>query len=271
MSTLYEVIQVLNRIAPPDMADPEDKIGLQIGPLLRSELMKKTVRKITVALDPSFNAIKRAIENKSQLLITHHPLFWDPLYTLNGELLKKIRLITNNYLNLFVVHTNWDSAENGTNDTILAMLGLNKIGVFDVKTSSGKSVPLGRVCKPTGTLMNLRLLLEIIQDKLSPKQLNYIGDLKAEVNLITVITGMGGSIKFLKKALEMGVDTFITGEASYHAFKYAEENNLNLISVGHFETENPGMRRMAQILQLELRKIKIDFFESKPVKNIFRT
>ncbi|MHA1754040.1 MAG: Nif3-like dinuclear metal center hexameric protein [Candidatus Odinarchaeia archaeon] len=269
MTNLNDIIKFLNKLASPQLADNDDNIGLQVGPSCMSEREKKKIRTIVVSLDPSIETIIFAIDNKAQLLITHHPLFYGKVVNLTGELLKKVRLISSNYLSLFVAHTNWDSAENGNNDTIIELLGLNKLGTFNLDFNNRKSIPIGRICEPPGSLMSIKLLLELISDKLKTDKLRYTGNIASEVKKIILITGSGGKIKFLQKALELGADTFITGEADYHTFKFAEENNLNLIEVGHFETENPGMKRLSQILQFEFPKLKIKFFESASVINYY--
>lgn len=264
MVFLSDIIEVVERLAPTQLALPDDEIGMQVGDVKRDEWGRKNIRSVVVALDPSITVIQHAVDVKAQLLITHHPIFHNSLSELSGGLLQKIRALTSNYISLYVAHTNWDSAENGVNDTLIDLLGLVKTGVVTVKSSSGVEQPLGRLCAPTGGLMSLKLLLEIIKDKLKSQVITYTGELDSEVKKIIVCSGAGDDISLLRNACNMGVDTYITGSASHHALLYSKENNLKLVAAGHYETENPGMKRLSQILQVELPEVKIRFFDSQP-------
>ncbi len=265
MVSLSEFIEFLEKVAPPELALPDDLIGMQIGESRRSEWAKKNLRCVVVALEPSIAAIQHAVDVNAQLIITHHPLFYKNLKEITGGLSQKVRSLTSNYISLYVVHTNWDFAENGVNDTLIDLIGLVKTGVNSMEEEPGGGRFLTRLCTPPGGLMSLRMLLEILNLKLKPQRLMYVGDLESEVKNIIISSGDGAEIHFLKAACNMGVDTYITGEASYHSMLYAKENNLKLIIAGHYETENPGMRRLSQILQVEFPELKILFFDSQPV------
>ncbi|WEU40737.1 MAG: Nif3-like dinuclear metal center hexameric protein [Candidatus Odinarchaeum yellowstonii] len=263
MVSLSEFIEFLERVAPPQLALPDDSIGLQIGDSRRSEWDKKNLRCVVVALEPSIQAVQYAVDVKAQLIITHHPLFYKNLKDLTGGLLQKVRALLSNYISLYVVHTNWDFAENGVNDTLIDLMGLVKTGVNSIEWKpSGKY--LTRFCTPPSGLMSLKFLLEVLSLKLKPQQLIYVGDLDGEVKNIIVSCGDGADTLLLKAACNMGVDTYITGEASYHSMIYAKENNLKLVVAGHYETENPGMKRLSQILQIEFPELKILFFDVQP-------
>lgn len=264
MVLLAEVINVLNKLAPLKLAFPGDPTGFQISGFNKEALEKKLIKTVAVALDPSIEAIQYAVDAKAQILITHHPVFFGSVTSLSEELLQKVRMLTSNYISLYVAHTNWDAAENGSNDTLIDLLGLRKTGIFRVEAADGVELPIGRLCKPPAELMSLKLFLEVISEKLRPQSIAYTGSLDDEVNEVVVCTGAASDIKILRKAVKMGADTYLTGSASHHSFLFAKENSLKLIAAGHLETENPGMKRFSQILQIELPDIKIKFFDSKP-------
>ncbi len=263
MVLLSEFIEFLERIAPPQLALPDDLVGMQIGGYRRTELDKKTLRCVVVSLEPSLAAVQYAADVKAQLMITHHPLFYKNLKDLTGSTLQKVRALISNYASLYVTHSNWDFAENGVNDTLINLIGLVKTGVTSIELKPGGGKFLTRLCSPPKNLMSLKLLLEVLNSKLNPQRLIYVGDLESEVENIMISCGAGAEIPLLKAACSMGVDTYITGEASYHSLFYAKENNLKLITAGHYETENPGMKRLSQMLQVEFPELKILFFDSQ--------
>jgi putative NIF3 family GTP cyclohydrolase 1 type 2 len=69
---------------------------------------------------------------------------------------------------------------------------------------------------------------------------------------IGVVTGGAGAE--LKKAVEEGVDTFITGEGPHWTYALAEEMELNVIYAGHYATETFGVKALAEHLS---RRFKV--------------
>lgn len=59
---------------------------------------------------------------------------------------------------------------------------------------------------------------------------------KKKINKLAVCSGSGGSL--VQKAYEKGAEAFICGEAGYHDQLLAKELGLELVTKGHFETEN---------------------------------
>jgi dinuclear metal center YbgI/SA1388 family protein len=125
-ATVGEILNYLNEIAPPEWAFPNDPIGLQIG-----EPSQK-VERVLVALDPDPRTVVNAQYRQCQLLVTHHPLIFRPLskirfddpvgMAVQGLCAAKIALIA--------VHTNWDVAPGGINDTLAERVGLTEVRPF---------------------------------------------------------------------------------------------------------------------------------------------
>jgi len=118
---LSDLIGIINKIAPPHLAEDWDNAGLQIGN------PAAVVGKVMVALDPCAAAVDAAISNSCQLLVTHHPLIFKPLKRIStadetGALIH--RSISNN-LAVLSIHTNYDIVENGVNDLLARRFGLN--------------------------------------------------------------------------------------------------------------------------------------------------
>ena len=72
-ATVNDIIKVMDGIAPPNLAEPWDNVGLLVG---RSS---NTVKKLMVALDVSPEVVEQAVEHKVQMLVTHHPVIFDPI------------------------------------------------------------------------------------------------------------------------------------------------------------------------------------------------
>lgn len=117
---LSDIVGIINKIAPPSLAEDWDNAGLQVGDT------SSEIERIMVALDPCPEAVDSAINNSCQLLITHHPLIFKPLKRISttdetGRLIHKA--IANN-LAIASLHTNYDVAQNGVNDLLAKALGV---------------------------------------------------------------------------------------------------------------------------------------------------
>lgn len=126
MPTIADVLNALEVIAPSQYAFSFDKVGLQIGDADRD------VKKAIVSFDRSLAAAAYAAEQSAQLLISHHPLIWEPLKSVlttshvGGTAIKLIQ----SDVAFIAAHTNWDAAPGGINDTLAQLIGLQDITPF---------------------------------------------------------------------------------------------------------------------------------------------
>lgn len=120
MTKIRHVVEVMDRIAPPFLAEQWDNIGLQVGH------KGWPVRKIWVALDPTVGLVEKAAEQKVDLVITHHPLLFRPLSAIELEAPtgRMIDIALAEKIGIFSAHTNLDSAEGGVNDLLAERLGV---------------------------------------------------------------------------------------------------------------------------------------------------
>lgn len=97
-----------------------DNSGLQICLSPDAE-----TRKAALALDPSEGAINKAIDAGCELLITHHPLFFDKLKSINpaNALGRKIIKAVQGNLNIISYHTSADLADFSLNDYLAEKVG----------------------------------------------------------------------------------------------------------------------------------------------------
>ena len=70
---LLDILDLLEGIAPFHSAEEWDNTGLQIGDF------SQKIGRVFISLDPTLKAVKKASKNGAQLLLTHHPLIFEPL------------------------------------------------------------------------------------------------------------------------------------------------------------------------------------------------
>lgn len=115
-----DVLLYLEEVAPPRLASDGDNIGLQVGD------PDEDVSRVIVSVDPTPAVVEYAIESKAELVVTHHALIFDPIYSVTvgdpvGE--RVVKLISAGTA-LYVMHTNYDSAPGGVNDVLAERLGV---------------------------------------------------------------------------------------------------------------------------------------------------
>jgi dinuclear metal center YbgI/SA1388 family protein len=133
MAKIKDVLSNLERIAPFRYAFPFDKVGLQVGE------ENATVERAAVSLDRSLGAIEFANENHCRLLVSHHPLIFDPLdsVTDRSHTSRSVLKLAQAGIGFIAAHTNWDSALGGVNDVLAQILDLQSVQCFGM----GASVP----------------------------------------------------------------------------------------------------------------------------------
>jgi len=117
-----DIINIMNRLAPKKFAESWDNPGLQIGNPDRE------IETVLTALDVTVDVVKKAVEKKAGMIITHHPLLFKPLKCIDmtTEKGKIIELLISNNITAFAAHTNLDTAQNGVNDALVNILNLKK-------------------------------------------------------------------------------------------------------------------------------------------------
>ncbi len=160
-ATVADIIAVMEKIAPAYLAEDWDNPGLQVG---RRDWV---VKKIRIALDPLPHVIENACSDGVNLLITHHPLIFKPLKSLDlsTAIGRIMDMAVRHQLAVFSAHTNLDSASGGINDVLASLLSLKNIRVLS-KTQESSNVKLVVYVPADYELKVLNALFEIETEKI---------------------------------------------------------------------------------------------------------
>ncbi len=105
--------------------------------------------------------------------------------------------------------------------------------IIKLENNYTKNVGLGRVFEVEES--NLERYIDFVKEKFALEKIKYVKSNNNTIKKVAVVNGSGAS--FWKKAKNMKVDLFITGDVKYHEGLDAFENDLNLIDFGHYESE----------------------------------
>lgn len=118
--SVADVIGFISRWAPLDTALPDDNPGLQVG------RRDAPVTNILVTLEVTDRIIEEAVENQVSLILTHHPLIFQPLKRLDVDtwLGRKLEALIKNDIAVYAAHTNLDGARDGVSFALIKRLGV---------------------------------------------------------------------------------------------------------------------------------------------------
>lgn len=241
-ATVNDIVKIMDGIAPPNLAEAWDNVGLLVG---RSD---NTVKKIMVALDVSPEVVEQALEHKVQMIVTHHPVIFDPVKKMTDRTWQQKLLLdcAENKIAVYSAHTSLDSVLGGVNDVLAAQLGLQHTEVL--VPAAGGEAGLGRVgCLPA--TLTLQEFSEKIKAVLKLDRV-VVGDAGQKVNKVALCGGAGAD--FISEALTAGADTFVTGDVKYHTAQNAVYSGLNIIDATHQGTELPVINTLADRIALRL-------------------
>jgi dinuclear metal center YbgI/SA1388 family protein len=175
-------------------------------------------------------------ESHLDLLITYHPLLFDPVNRLidgRSPTARAIRLLRAG-VNVVVTHTDFDGSAGGTADALAEALGLTAIEPFGARPEEGLG-DIGRVGGFQGSLGDLAVL---VAERLGSWPPRVSGDSDRAVGRVAVVPGSGAD--FLLTAADMA-DAMVTGDVSHHRAVAALDAGLAVIDPGHIATERPGL------------------------------
>ncbi len=245
MTTVNDIAAFLEGLAPRDLAESWDNVGLLCGS------RKAGASRVLVALDPFEEVAAEAAQWGADLLLTHHPLIFSPLRSLDLDTSqgRTLALLLQKGIAALCAHTNLDCAPGGVNDTLAAALGLSDIA----------PIP-GQQLLRMGTVPELPLdtFLVGLRSALVVPGLRFVRGRKP---VSRVAVGGGACAGALEEAVRAGCDTFVTADVKYNQFRDAFDLGLNLIDAGHFYTENPVCPVLAEKLQAAFPELTVKISE----------
>ncbi|MBQ9518449.1 MAG: Nif3-like dinuclear metal center hexameric protein [Firmicutes bacterium] len=254
-----DVVNAVEKLAPPELAEHWDNVGLLIGD------EKKPCKRVLFALDAIDAVIDEAIEEKADMIVTHHPIIFKGVSSVNTKtaLGRRIIKLVKNDIAVYCAHTSLDIAAGGTNDILADTLKLkNKEGLIPLENGF-----MGR----TGSLdtpVSLREFTQNVIETLGMPSVNVTGDENTVIKKIGLCTGSGADRDFMLAAKKAGCDVYITGDVKYHDAQFADDIGICLIDATHFYTETIAMPIVCDLVKNEtgldcfVTKIKGESFKN---------
>ncbi len=207
----------------------------------------ENVEKVGLAVDACQEAILKAVEEKCNLLIVHHGLFWGKQSMIVDSHFQRVRALIMADIALYAVHLPLDAHhEVGHNIQIARKMGLEDIEPFAIYY--GRPIGMkGRVSSPktcTETAQDLEKITGHCSGLLEfgPKIVRSVG----------IVAGSASDPELLRELKIHGIDLFVSGEPKHGVYHLAQELGLNIFYGGHYLTETFGMKALGQHLEKQM-------------------
>ncbi len=258
---LKYIIKLFEELYPERYSDDWDNSG---GQVINFE---KDINNVVIALDISDKLIDFAVENKADLIISHHPIFFSgidkiDISTYKGKMIKRI---IDNEINIYSMHTNFDMANLGMTKLIAKKLGYDYFEILKTKDID-KNIGYGGIIDLKKDL-NKDEIISLIKDKFKIDKLNFFSTGDKTYKKLSFCGGSGGD--FIKDAAQVS-DIYLTGDIKHHDYQLAYELGLDIIDVGHYNSERFFIKYINDIIKKKIKSLNVEIFDRNVFKSIIK-
>jgi putative NIF3 family GTP cyclohydrolase 1 type 2 len=211
---------------------------------------------IATTVMSTFDVLRRAAKSGRNMIITHEPTYWtgndDTRNFVNEALYKqKLQFITEHNMAVWRFHDNLHARRPD-----MTSVGLAQVLGWDKYTS--KDEPRVYTLPPVA----LRDLAKDVEKRLNIKAIRVIGDPNRKVSRAGI---MQGAAPFHAATVLANVDLVLAGEQrEWEGVEYAFDTNStgtpkSMILVGHWVSEEPGMRLCAEWLKTFVTEVPVEW------------
>lgn len=206
---------------------------------------KSQINKLITGVTASEALIDAAIEQQADAILVHHGYFWKgEAYPIVGMKKNRIAKLIKHDISLIAYHLPIDvHSELGNNAQIGKLLELTNV------RPALEFSPEGIImCGEYPEAKSLNEVTQQVKTVLDREPLTSNGR-NADVKSVAWCTGGGQS--YIDQVAELGVDLFITGEASEQTIHSSRELGIDFIAAGHHATERYGVNSVGEHLANE--------------------
>ncbi len=240
--TVKDVLEYLKELAPLETAESYDNVGLLVGDA------DAEVTGVCCCVDITHAVINEAAEKGANLIISHHPVIFEglksiPMWNPVVELIQKD-------IAAIAMHTNFDIAKNGVNETLVELLEFESTGCLDRGYGAVCEMPL--FFTPKGLAEHCKAKLDLDCVKFSVKDAE-----RKSLSRVAVCCGGGVDRDIMRSARENNIDAIISGDIKHNFWIEAENCGITLIDAGHFGTEKAAAHSFAKLITMRFAEVSI--------------
>jgi dinuclear metal center YbgI/SA1388 family protein len=199
------------------------------------------VDRVALATDAALAVYRHASGMGAEMILVHHGILWSRLEPLTGVTYEHVRFLIENDINLYAAHLPLDLHPVMGNNALLArMAGIEEPRPFG--RYHGRDI--GFMGELPGAL-TLNDLCARWREGIGgePLVLPFGPECSRSIGIVS-----GGGSFGLNEAIERKLDCFVTGEGEHWNHHLALEAGINVVYLGHYESETPGVRAVGEAL-----------------------
>ncbi|MBN3562953.1 Nif3-like dinuclear metal center hexameric protein [Aliamphritea spongicola] len=246
---LNEIVNYTNNLLSPERYRDYCPNGLQVEG-------KPEVRCIVSGVTASQALLDKAVALNADLILVHHGYFWkgeNPV--IKGLRKRRLQTLLCHDISLLAYHLPLDGhPELGNNAQLAKQLGLITEGGLE----ADNPLSIGSVGRLAAPLKATEFAAQVA-DILGRDVLHV----DAGPDMISTIAWCtGGAQGYIDKAIEHGVDAYLSGEISEPTTHSAREEGIHYFAAGHHATERYGAKalgeHLAEVFGVEHHFVDID-------------
>lgn len=244
MTKISEIIDSIEQLAPLSLQEGYDNAGIQVSTDPDAECSG-----VLVCLDITEPVIDEAIRRGCNMIVSHHPLIFNPLRHVTGATFQERCVIRSlqGGITLYSAHTNLDNAPEGVNLRICQVLGLENVEPLGMGM-------IGTLPQSAGE----REFVSKVAELFKVKCVQHSAFRDRTIQRVAVCGGAGSFL--MSDAEQAGADCFITGEISYHRF--FEAGRALLLAIGHYQSEQFTKNLISDYVRSRFPGLKVDMTET---------
>ncbi len=223
-----QIINAIEKIAPPELSEEWDNSGQQIY------CGQEEIARVLTALEITDEVIDEACRTGAGMIVTHHPLIFSSLRKISTEEAegRYIRRLIREDISVYAAHLSFDNAERGNNFRLAQILGLENIYR---PGSEGEDIcgMIGYLPR-TMSLKEAAIHTERALD-LPAGRIRMVDGGNPRISKTAICTGGGGDL--IDAAIKEECQLLITGDIRHHEAHNAKASGVSLIDAGHYGTE----------------------------------
>jgi len=209
MTSLRDVVSVLDGLYDPRWADDWDAVGTVVGDPTAE------VRAVLLAVDPVQAVVDEAVEWGADLVVVHHPLWLKGVTSVEAGTPKGrvVHTLISHGIGLHTCHTNADSPTRGVSESMAFALGLRDVRPLEPDDDPARgSGRIGRLAEPVRLAEFAQRVVAALPSHHSAARI--AGDPDRIVETVALCGGSGDFL--LSTAQAEGADVYVTSDLRHH-------------------------------------------------------
>ncbi|XP_076242255.1 NIF3-like protein 1 [Calliopsis andreniformis] len=262
---LEQVVAALQNFADLSLADSWDNVGLLVEPT-----EAKLVSQILLTNDLTEDVMQEALDLKTDMIITYHPLIFVPMKSVTTRSWKEriVAKCLENKIAVYSPHTTFDSVKGGVNDWLASAFEnvLESSSPIQVNKTN-ENYGYGRLCTLKEKI-SIDDAVQLVKKRTGLKHVRLARAHKTDGFINTVALCAGAGTTVLKNIL---ADLYLTGEMLHHDVLDVVHKGTSVILTNHSDSERGYLKIFACTLHDMLNKsVKVNVSENDadPLKTV---